>query len=199
MKRSLTALVGVVCVLTIVATLLTKPAVAQGVLKPVMSFIVNDAANPVPVAVQGTLNVAPQGLGPQKASDLVTVQTEITSCSGGFGGARRIDQQLNSDGTNTTFAIPTGKVFVISNVEFILISNASQNIEVRLGIPCGAGCMQPVVDSMVSTDSGGKGATNLAFTNGIAIKPGVELCVADVNHSSPNAFATLHGYFASDK
>jgi len=148
---------------------------------------------PLPVSVQA------EGLGPQKASDLVTVQTGTTNCSGGFTGARRVDARVMSDGTQAAFTLPPGRVLVITNLEFDLLSVASRNIQVRLGVPCGAGCMRPIVDNIVSTDTRGQGGTNVTLTNGIAIKSGVELCVADINQSSPNAFVNLHGYFADDK
>ena len=150
-------------------------------------------------ALTRSSQVLAEGLVPKSPSELVTVQTVTTSCPGGFGGARQIDSRLLSDGTTVTFTIPSGKVFVITDVGFHLVSRASQNINVRLGIPCGTGCMQPIIDTTVSTDTVGQGSVDITLRNGIAVKPGVVLCAADVNFSSPNAFARLHGYFTKDQ
>jgi hypothetical protein len=96
--------------------------------------------------------------------------------------------------------VPEGHVFVITAAQFSLTdSAASQNFMVRLGIPCGVGCMQPIVDVAVLTDIGGIGATNLSLPHGIAVKPSVVLCVADATAKSPDVFVSLQGYFALDR
>jgi hypothetical protein len=49
MKRKLYAAVGLVCAITLLAVLSTKPTFAQGVLKPLQALIVNDTSQPVNV------------------------------------------------------------------------------------------------------------------------------------------------------
>jgi hypothetical protein len=66
----------------VVATLVTRPAIAQGPLKPVLALIVNDAQNPVPVAVQGTLDVAPAPLWP--GTPFLDAEVVINRDAGGF-------------------------------------------------------------------------------------------------------------------
>jgi hypothetical protein len=141
---------------------------------------------------------AAQVLGPTDRFDLVAVNTESTDCAGGFTNARRVDAQIRPTGVIKVFGVPTGKVFILTNVRFRLLSSANSNIQVRLGVPCGNGCMRPLVDAMVLTDSNGQGGTDVFLGNGMVIARGIEICVADVNQSSPNAFATIHGYFAPE-
>ena len=142
-------------------------------------------------------------LGPQVQSNLVTIRTGNGSdCPGGFGGAREINDVSLPDGTidYDAFTVPTGHVFVITDVQFRLSlgGHPGENIMVRLGVPCGAGCMIPLVDATVLLlpDQGG---THVSLRHGLRVNPGVTLCVADVNQASPNAFATVHGYFAPNQ
>jgi len=167
----------------------------------IAAFITLITLTSVPVeCFAAAVRVVSAPIGPTKPSKLRTVLTETTPCSGGFSGARRIDSRLTPKGNRTTFSIPAGYVFVITNVDFHLTSSgASRNIKMRLGVPCGSGCMKPIFDAFVLTDASGIGGANVSIGNGIAIRPGVEMCVADVNFSSVNAFATVHGYLAKDE
>jgi hypothetical protein len=133
-------------------------------------------------------------------SNIVTVRTYSAGvCTGGFAAARAIDTRIMSDGSNVPFVIPSGQVFVVTSIEASLNGAASENTMVRIGTGCGAGCMVPFADIIIAKDSAGQGGTNLNFTTGFTVKSGTQLCVADVNHSSPNTSATLRGYFANDE
>ena len=142
-------------------------------------------------------------LGPQVTSNLVTVRTADGSvCPGGFPGGREINDVSLPDGTIDfdAFTVPADHVFVITDVQFslILFGHSGENIQVRLGVPCGDGCMVGLVDAQVLLASN-QGGTHVSLRHGLRVNPGVTLCVADVNQSSPNTLATLHGYFAPNQ
>lgn len=67
------------------------------------------------------------GLGPTKASDLVTLRSSGAVCSALHPSILRFDTQQNSDGTTAPFTIPTGSVLVVTGIDF------------RQGITGGAG------------------------------------------------------------
>ena len=143
---------------------------------------------------------AAQTLGPTKPSELVTVRVESTFCSAGFAGAKRVDAEVRSDGTLRTFRVAKGFVLVVTNVQFTLNSSGtSRNIQMRFGVPCGSGCMRSLVDAQVLTDNDGNGNASVFLGNGIAIKRGTEICVADADFPNSHAFATIHGYLAPDE
>ena len=51
MKRYIGVAIGLGLLLVVLALTSAGPALAQGAIKPIMAFIVNDRANPVPVTV----------------------------------------------------------------------------------------------------------------------------------------------------
>lgn len=133
-------------------------------------------------------------------SQHVTVMTfSATACNGGFAGARAIDTRILPDGTTSSFTIPAGQVLVVTSIQASVQTRSSVNATVRVGPACGPGCMMPFADLMVLTDSVGRGGTHLELPTGFVVKPGVQLCVADVNFGGPNAFATVRGYLAKDE
>jgi hypothetical protein len=135
-------------------------------------------------------------------SELLSVRDgDASQCPGGPAGAREINDVSKPDGTIAlnAYVVPAGQVFVITDVYFRLLSKPDSSILVRFGVPCGSSCMVPLVDAVVVTDSVGTGATQVSLGHGIVVRPGVTLCVADVNHSSPNSDAQVHGYLANDR
>jgi hypothetical protein len=69
---------------------------------------------------------------------------------------------------------------------------------VRVGIPCGPGCMTSVADITVLTDADGIGSGTVRFPDGFPIKSGVTLCVGDLL-GSIDTTATVRGYFTKDR
>jgi hypothetical protein len=143
-----------------------------------------------------------KGLPANNPSELLSIRdSDGSECPGGFPGAREVNDVSKPDGTVAfnAYAVPAGQVFVITDLYFKLRSAADRGIEMRLGVPCGAGCMVPLVDVVAVTDSNGLGAAQVSLRHGIVVQPGVTLCVADVNQGSPNASVQIHGYLAKDR
>ena len=141
-------------------------------------------------------------LGPAKPSDLVTISTiyDVHACAGGgLPNARAIGSRLLSDGSIAVFTVPAKQVFVITSIEVQAATEASYASDtVRVGIPCGPGCMTSIADIVVLTDADGIGGGAIQFPLGFPVKPGVALCVGDLLGSTDTT-ATVRGYFTKDR
>jgi hypothetical protein len=141
-------------------------------------------------------------LGPAKPSDLVTISTiyDVHACAGGgLPNARSIGSRLLSDGSIAVFTVPAKQVFVIISIEVQATTEASfVSNTVRVGIPCGPGCMTSIADVVVLTDADGIGSGTAQFPLGFPVKPSVALCVVDLL-GSMDTTATVRGYFTKDR
>ena len=76
---------------------------------------------PAGALAQGPRVQAPRLLGPERASDLVTitVRTSTLGTCGGVDFAVTLDTRVRSDGGRETFTIPAGRVLVLTRVEVV--------------------------------------------------------------------------------
>jgi hypothetical protein len=154
----------------------------------------------VPTATQGQEN---NGNGPPannpRPSELLSLRTGL-ECPDTFSGARIVSDVLNPDGTTAAnaYAVPPGKVFVITDMYFTVDAPPGDSTSMRFGVPCGTGCMKPLMDVIAIAGSNGTAAAQVSLQHGIVVQPGVTLCVASgPGHANPRV--EIQGYLASDR
>jgi hypothetical protein len=138
-------------------------------------------------------------LSPTKPSDLVTILSTGAKC--GSSPWFALDQQVNSDGTLSSFTIPAGQVLIVTGVdwvsreagsaghsaEFFLFPSAA-NINVNFNI----------VDSLAVGSSDGRAGASLAVT-GVAIKAGNPCWGLNDISTMGAASAFVHGFLTADR
>src|SRR4029453_9405555 len=124
----------------------------------------------LPASTHGQDNIGngPPANNPNPSELLSIGDADGSQCPGGFQGAREINDVFKRDGTIgfNGNAVPAGQVFVITDIPFIDQSPPAESIRVRLGVPCGSGCMVPLVDAVVVTGSNGQGETKVSLAQG---------------------------------
>jgi hypothetical protein len=140
---------------------------------------------------------APAGaeeLAPKDASQLVTLRTTVVG--GCQTGGTKFTLRVLPDGTTTPFTIPEGKVLVLTNFNWTVLS--TQPITVSLVLESAPSF--PVVESsQVFTtraipDIGGRSVDSAAIQQ-VVVRSGV-LCLEP---SGPLNDALVHGFFAPDR
>ena len=148
-------------------------------------------------------------LAPTRPSQVVTVQTGGTTCSGSSNN--KLDTIVNADGSTGPFTIPAGQVFVITEAEargdggapFGTNQHNGQVLLYRNG---------PGPAALISIDIGTLGSAGTSrpafsapphsFPTGVVVKAGTEICVNAINLSTGTLItgnAVVHGFFARDK
>ncbi len=156
----------------------------------------------VNVANSPTVNVAnfpdPQGAGPAAASDLVDL-VQNSPCPGFEDqAAKQFDGVVTADGVRTGFAVPSGKVLVLTDVDVMVtagFSAAGDSVIVTL-IRGGS----PFAFKSVVLDSRGNGTVSFSFPSGSRFN--APACVR-TQRSSNGAFVaalgSAHGHLALDR
>ena len=137
-------------------------------------------------------------LGPEVADDLVTLLATSAPgdpCSpavfpGNFAFATRIDRT----GASTPFAVPPGKVLVVTGFSWVAVGppNATATVELR------AGAAAPLVRASASCDGiiGRCGGSEVLPT-GVAFGAGVPVCLTRSGTTSLTIeYGSLQGYLA---
>ncbi len=152
----------------------------------------------VVVTLALTLFVAPiarAGVAPATASQLVTLSTNGTVCP--FNAAALVfNTRIAADGTTSTFAIPTGKIFIISSFDGVILGGPASSAQdlILLVAPNFIVATAP----KFTLDSSGFGAEARDLTTPFALKSGTTLCIG--SDSGTAVFRSLvHGFFAKDK
>lgn len=152
----------------------------------------NAASNPVPTT--GTINAAPN------PSSIVNLYTDTNQPQGacvhhplhGF-------VVLRPDGTgpNDPFVVPTGKVFVITSLQYSLASSnfKSQLVEFDLYRDFGDPLNTIPFAIGVISDPNGAAAGTVTMPTGLVIKPSAALCLAT---AGPAWRVWVEGYLAND-
>jgi hypothetical protein len=141
-----------VCCAIVATFLLTRPAVAQGVLKPVMAFIVNDAAHPVPVAVQGDIALT----GPLAVEGTVSVAGAVGVIPPPWQGTPFVESHVvlnnNADGfeqCEEVFTADSGTAVILKtlSVSFNVPPGGFGGSRARVTLPGGDQTYVPVPDA----------------------------------------------------
>ena len=150
------------------------------------------------VTLAGTACAKP--LGPQHASDIVTLVTSSTPCPFPVTGVLLFDRQIRPDGTNVPFTVPAGKVLVVTGYEFRATTPISGRAIAGLIFPANSGVGdqlwavgEPVVLSGANVVITNTLAPNLTFKTDICLE------VSDGVLNSPVAAGIVHGFLAPDR
>jgi hypothetical protein len=149
------------------------------------------------VGSNGTAHAGP--LVPTKPSQLVTIRSSGRTC--GTSPWLALDQQVNQDGTLSSFSIPSGMVLVVTSVdwrqgntgapyvneEFFLFPSEA-NIAVNYAI----------VDSIGLGSANGRAGASIVVT-GVAIKAGTPCWGVNNISLQGSADALVHGFLTKDK
>lgn len=142
-------------------------------------------------------------LGPTRPSQVVTVMATGYAGQNGHctGQQLRVNGIINGNGSVTPFAIPEGKVFVLTGGTWST-SWPDANVNAALQLSIRSPTVNAVVVSSpsVRTDSAGYASGSFSIAPGMVIKPGVSLCALVVaNEEEFWAFPRLSGFLAKDK
>lgn len=140
----------------------------------------------------GTAATRPN-LGPRTAADLITVRGRGTACSTAGASGQRFDARVRADGGEEELVIPPGKVLVITGLAWRTAGNTA-HAGATLRLESAGGISTAFVDTQPATASGITGA--VASIPGIAVAPGVGLCVLNSGDSAGAPSGVLYGYLA---
>jgi hypothetical protein len=134
-------------------------------------------------------------LGPTKPSDLVTLTTFNGTQCGKDPIGRTLDHRQNPDGTISPFAIPSGKVFVVTGLNWTQGNTGGVNKAEILFLhsltPSG------VIFPMVIAHDNGSGdgrAGGSMVVSGVIFKSGQTMCVSVNTGNIGSAIAVVHGF-----
>ena len=144
------------------------------------------------------------GLGPTKASQLVTAYTNGSCPIPGHTGANsfRLSKLVASDGSTTDLVIPPKKVLVLSDAVVTTGAVAAGNVLATSIIVGSASDGDIVAARFDSATAGGVATATFAFPNGVAVRSGTTVCISMLNLSVggfTGQTGFVHGYFAADK
>lgn len=145
------------------------------------------------VATAAAASLATAGvLAPSKASDAVTLKWDgATGCISGLVDA---SQRLLPDGSQSAFAIPEGRVLVVTSGHFTVSGGDPGAIVLPQLEVNGAGVP---IEVLVALDGGGRGYASFQVPPGIVIRS--TNLRTRVLLGRGCAFPTLHGFFAKDR
>jgi hypothetical protein len=137
---------------------------------------------------------AASALAPKRASDLVTLVAE------GEGecplGGHAFDTRVLSDGSQVPFAMPPGRVLVVTGFDFVIGGappGAATSVVVNQQ-PAGTKNASPVLQADGVASASGFIAGGVTSNPGVAVSGGVPLCILPAA-----AGGVLHGFLAKDK
>lgn len=139
-------------------------------------------------------------LGPTKPSDLVTIRSSGAKCEP--SPWLKLDTQITGEGTLVPFAIPTGKVLVVTSIDFRQGATGSSGKQEEFFLfPSAAniGINHAIVDLMAAPGSSDGRAGGSFVVTGVAIKPGNPCWGVNNLASQGAADALVHGYLAADQ
>jgi hypothetical protein len=142
------------------------------------------------------------GLAPKRASDLVTLISDpSTPICPGTSVPHSFADRLLPDGTRVAFSIPSGQVLVITSYDWIVEGSSEANRTVWTGVGVFDVAMNQnrlALTSSAGADGTGRAAGSTTAPAGIAVTSGAAMCLDYVGGASA-AYATLHGFLATDK
>lgn len=139
-------------------------------------------------------------LGPTKPSDLVTIRSSGAKCEP--SPWLKLDTQITGEGKLVPFAIPAGKVLVVTSIDFRQGATglAGKQEEFFL-FPSAAniGVNYAIVDLMAAPGSADGRAGGSFVVTGVAIKAGNPCWGVNNLAGQGSADALVHGYLAADQ
>ncbi len=145
----------------------------------------NPSSSPLPVQTIGDSSVTHMG---QSASEHVVLDWDNATSS---------YYRVTPTGQTTTFVTPSGKVLVVTDVDWsVLTSTTSSSIEFKL-VGC-SGSPEPIyLNSLATVNADGSAGKSEHLTSGIVIDNG--LCGFSTNTSAGVRSLILRGYFAPNQ
>lgn len=188
-KNSLIALLG----LAAFAFFAAAPAYSQDKV-----IVTNSTSEPVPTVAQGTTKVAGtilvgntaaapalvRDVNAGSANHLGRKASEMVSLSGLFNASGEIFfLRTLPDGTSTTFAIPAGKVLVVTDVNWLVEAGnpgTVTRLSLRVENLANPSLFRNVYDSVLTLNSAGVDVSNERLTAGIVVSSAAKI-TANVN------------------
>jgi hypothetical protein len=207
-KNSLIALFG----LAVFALFAAAPAYSQD--KVIVS---NSTSEPVPTVAQGTTKVAGTILVGNTAAAPALVRdvnaasathvgrkaSELVSLSGNFNNAGEIFfMRTLPDGTSTSFTVPAGKVFIITDVNWQIESGnpgTVARLSLRIENLANAIFIRDVHKSVLTLTSAGVNASNERLGTGIAVSTAAKITAQLTTPSGALGSLYLIGYLAPEE
>lgn len=137
-------------------------------------------------------------VGPSSASELVTLMPGGNCPDFAVSGSEFLSR-IPSDGSQQQgFTIPVGNVLVITSVDWSVSGNGSASTSGLVDLILVDSFKFPRIVARQSTriDSSGFASGAFVFPNGIAVQPGVPICIKG---PAPGLDAFLHGYLTKEK
>jgi hypothetical protein len=156
------------------------------------------------LALAGCVTPAAPSLAPRPASDLVTLLGGAPATGGCTGAERPIDRRALGDGSTGPFAVPAGKVLVLTGVEWFSTETGTGRsvlLTVLHRTPLGAQTL--FTSHALSTPTGAGYAGAQSTIPRVVVKPGVPLCVTQYIDNQPAGGSLpgsviLHGFLTDD-
>lgn len=180
-------------------------------------IVTNTTSEPVPTVAQGTTKVAGtilvgntaaapalvRDVNAASATHLGRKASEIISLSGLFNATGEIFfMRTLPDGTATSFSVPAGKVFIITDVNWMIDSGnpgAVARLSLRTENLANPGLIRNVHNSVLTLNSAGVNNVNERFGAGIAVSSAAKITANIVTPSGALGGLFLIGYLAPEE
>jgi len=207
-KNSLIALFG----LAAFALFATAPAYSQDKV-----LVTNSTSEPVPTVAQGTTKVAGtilvgntaaapalvRDVNAASATHLGRKASEMVSLSGNFTATGEIFfMRTLPDGTSTTFSVPAGKVFIITDVNWQIEAGnpgTVARLSLRIENLANPSFIRDVHKSVLTLNSAGVNGVNERLGAGIVISSAAKITALLNTPSGALGCLYLVGYLAPDE
>jgi len=180
-------------------------------------LVINSTSEPVPTVAQGTTKVtgtitvgntaaAPalvKDVNAASATHLGRKASEIVSLSGNFTPTGEIFfMRTLPDGTSTTFTVPAGKVFIITDVNWQIESgNPGTVVRLLLRVEnlANPSFIRNVHNSVLTLNSAGVNGVNERFGSGIVVSSAAKITASLTAPSGALGGLYLIGYLAPEE
>jgi hypothetical protein len=207
-KNSLITLFGLAAFALFAAT----PAYSQDKV-----LVTNTTSEPVPTVAQGTTKVAGtilvgntaaapalvRDVNAASATHLGRKASEMVSLSGLFNASNEIFfMRTLPDGTATTFTIPAGKVFIITDVNWTIEAGNPGTVErlnLRVENLANPALFRNVFDSTLTLNSAGMNVSNERLTAGIVVSSSAKITASLTIPTGALRSLFLIGYLAPEE
>jgi len=156
------------------------------------------------LALAGCATAGAQSLAPRTASDLVTLLGGAPATGGCTGAERPIDRRTLADGSTGPFAVPAGKVLVLTGIEwFSTETGTGRSVLLTVLHRTSLGAQALFTSHALSTPTGAGYAGGQSAIPLVVVEPGVPLCVTQYIDNQPAGGSLpgsviLHGCLADD-